>query len=104
MTRYTDGMAGPITFDDARAIVSSLVGATWAGPGTFDVADYGSGDAEAWHVVAGAREADADPSFARLDDTVYLVDRTTGRMTRHHYLDVAARLDRMDPIGQPPDD
>lgn len=102
MTRYTDRMApGPITFDDARAIVSALVGATWDGPGTFEVAAWGAGDDEAWHVPAGARE----PEHVRMDDLVYLVDRTTGRMTRHHYLDVAERLSRMTPVGErPPDD
>lgn len=95
-----------VSFEDARAIAASVLSAEWAGPGTFMVAAWGYGDDEAWNVIAGARESivDSDPDFLMLDDRVLLVDRWTGELTQHHYLDLWERLDRMSAVGEPPPD
>ena len=106
MTRYTDPMPGPITFDDARAIAASLLGATWDRPGTFHVAEWGRGDDAAWLVIVGAREAivGGDYTYTVADDAAYLVDRTTGRLTREHAIRIADRIENMRPVGRAPDD
>lgn len=92
-----------ITFDEARSIVEEA-GIRKPASGTYYVAPWGWEDANACHVVAGAREwivdGDSDLSFAPpLDDSVILVNKRSGTVSRVSYSADRARIEAMTPVG-----
>ena len=69
----------------------------WTGPGTFYLAPTGFEDARSFNVILGAREAlvDGDPRYVGIEGVLVLVDKSTGAISRHVYLDDRARFDAM---------
>jgi len=100
------GNPGPVTFQQARDTVDRALRTGWEpDAGTFMVAEYGWQDADAWQVVAGAREAlvDGDAAYTRMDAPAYLVSKATGELSMVPLLEVLGRLQAMDPVGDPPE-
>jgi hypothetical protein len=96
-----------ISFDDARAIVASKLLPDWNPiQGEFYVAEYGWENDEFYSLAVGAREylVDGDQDFSQIDDTVYLVEKKTGRYVEtvgYENLDFLASLT---PLGDVPED
>lgn len=94
-----------ISFEDAREIVRAALLPEWSDPeGTFFVADWGSENEQYYCLAVGAREylVDNDRSYFIVDNTLNLVEKSTGK-----YLTVPAseNLDLMaslTPIGVAP--
>lgn len=99
-----------VSFDRAREIATSQCKPEWearaGGRGTFHVADWGFEDADAFSVVVGARESivDGQDGFTEFDARAILVDKSTGQLSRVHYLPNRARLSEMTPVGPVPAD
>jgi len=100
----------PVDFDEARALVEAHLRRLWQpeNDGTLYVAPYGAEDADAWHVIAGAREylVEGDWRFLRVGEGARLVEKATGRLL-HLALpneDNFRRLGAMTRLGDwPPD-
>jgi hypothetical protein len=93
-------------FETARRLVFRDERRHWDDWGTLYVAPYGSEDSTHWSVIVGAREAlvDHDSMFLIMDAPLVLVEKATGEITRHVYLDNFDRMDAMTDVGPWPDD
>lgn len=96
-----------VTFEQARQLVRDLEEPTFAGPGTYMVADWGREDATHFQVVTGAREdlVDHDPAYRPLDAPVWFVDKVTGTVDQAVYLPgnlTAGKLEAMTVVGDAP--
>lgn len=72
------------TFKQARKAALEVERKTWGkGDGTLYAEKAGLEDERGWVVFVGAREwlRDGDDRFARLDDRVVEVDKTTGKVS-----------------------
>lgn len=95
-----------VSFAEARTIVAAALLPEWGTSyGTFTVTNWGWETKNYWCVPAGAKEwlEDSDPAFRTLDDTIYLVDKTTGQ-----FVSIVAPLnldllDEMTPFGGIPE-
>lgn len=88
-----------ISFDDARRIVEEA-GINRPDRGTYYVSPDGFEDAEAYNVLAGAREWIVDRSenfLPRPGGTEILVSKKTGKITRTVYVADRARFKAMTP-------
>ena len=96
-----------LTFQQAREAVALHIVPRWPGleAGRPFVADWGSQDETHWEVIAGAKEylVDGDQSFVMMDLPVFLVDKRTGDVEEVPFLEALGRLERMEPVGSPPE-
>lgn len=99
----------PVTFEQARAIVTAAYGSPWEGPGTFHVADWGWESATEFLMVVGPRESivDDDDDYLMLPGLTVFVSKETGEVIERNPLpnrETAAVLDAMTPYGDVPDE
>lgn len=97
------------TFEQARKIAYDLNAPAWrdlGNRGEYMVADYGYENADAWLMVDGARELleGGDYGYAVMDQPLTLVLKATGDVMQVQYLEEAAMIDAMTPVGDVPND
>lgn len=96
-----------ITFDQAKTIAAAALLPDWnQNAGTFYIADWGLESDQYWSITAGALEwlEFRDDAFVSLDDTLFLVDKTTGEFIRTITYNNLEILDQMTPYGDIPKD
>ena len=99
----------PMTFEQARDIVTATYGSSWEGPGTFYVAEWGWESPEEYLMVAGPREwiVDGDSAYLMLPGLSLFVSKETGNVIeRNPYPDLqtATIMGAMTPYGDVPDE
>lgn len=91
-----------VTFQAAReAVAQHAIRLFPTEKGTFYVARVGGEDATHYEVPTGAREylVGGDDAFAIMDWPVFLVDKKTGEVTEHQWMEVGGRVDAMDGVS-----
>lgn len=100
-------MASMVTFQQAREAVARHLIPRWPGAtyGKPYVADWGGEDEAGYSIPAGAREwlVEGHPGYVIMDWPTFLVDKRSGEVEERAYLEVADRLDAMEPVGTPPE-
>lgn len=94
-----------ISLDDARAIVTAKLLPEWnASLGTFYVADYAWENDQFYSLAVGAREylIEGNEEFRQVDDTLYLVEKKTGRYVETLAYENLEFLDSLTPVGDVP--
>jgi hypothetical protein len=88
-----------ITFDEAKSAVLKLAKRDWnSGRGTLVIAPTGFESPTYWRPRAVAQqELDGDMSFTQMDETIYLVNKNTGKVTVTTYLVDPEKIDDMVP-------
>lgn len=94
-----------VSFEQARQAVWEYLRPTWA-LGELYIAPWGHEDAEAYQIIAGARQwiTGNDPAFMDLTGTVWLVDKVDGSIDDMNAAENLPRLMAMTDVGTPPPD
>lgn len=91
-----------VTFQQAREAVAARAAQLFPqGKGTLYVSRVGGEDATHYEVPTGAKEyvVGGDHAYAILDWPVFLVDKKTGEVTEHQWMEVGGRVDDMEAVS-----
>lgn len=92
-----------VTFEEARERVWEHLRPSWE-LGELYVAPWGHEDADAYQIIAGARQwiTGDDPAFMDLTGIVWLVDKATGAVDEVNSAEIMPRLLAMSDVGATP--
>ena len=94
-----------VSFEEATEIVRQQIGSSWANKEKpLYIPEWGSENYEWWQVPVGVKEylVDFDNSWVSMDDTIYLVNKETGKFLEANYLFDMEIVKNLKPYGNVP--